>query len=315
MKTTTFIDFVYGKDYDLNTLATQGLGGTEATILRIAEGLKSKGHKVTHLTKKDHFAKLPLIPSDNFVVIRDFDLAIQLKKLAPTSKVYLWLHDLMDKRFAHYMPELGKAGVIILAVSEYHKHQIKDTAYHHSMQHFPRIKVVYNPIDDSLQKDETPIDKNKLIFFSSPHKGLNEAIELFKAALNFNKDFKLYISNPGYFPSDSTQHPSIHNLGILSHSDIISHVRSSLCVFYPNYVYPETFGLVLAEANAVGTPVLTHAIGAAREVLTNPNQLIDCRNRVTVLDTLMAWYKHRPDVSANNKFRLSEVLKTWEQLI
>ena len=37
---------------------------------------------------------------------------------------------------------------------------------------------------------------------------------------------------------------------------------------------PETFGLVFAESHAVGTPVLTHDCGAAREVLADPGQLL-----------------------------------------
>src|SRR5581483_2147599 len=45
-------------------------------------------------------------------------------------------------------------------------------------------------------------------------------------------------------------------------------------VFYPKFVLPETFGLVFAEASAVGTPVLTHDCGAAAEVLADPRQVL-----------------------------------------
>ncbi len=55
----------------------------------------------------------------------------------------------------------------------------------------------------------------------------------------------------------------------------MQHIRESLCVFYPQTQRCETFGLVYAESNAVGTPVLAHDFGAAREVLSSPDQLIN----------------------------------------
>jgi glycosyltransferase involved in cell wall biosynthesis len=60
----------------------------------------------------------------------------------------------------------------------------------------------------------------------------------------------------------------------LPHARILAEVRTALCVFYPNFVLPETFGLVLAEAQAVGTPVLTHDCGAVREILADPSQIL-----------------------------------------
>ena len=51
-------------------------------------------------------------------------------------------------------------------------------------------------------------------------------------------------------------------------------MRRALCTFHPNFLIPETFGLVYAESHALGTPVLTHDFGAAAEVVGDPRQLL-----------------------------------------
>ena len=48
----------------------------------------------------------------------------------------------------------------------------------------------------------------------------------------------------------------------------------ALCTFCPNFVLPETFGLVLAESLALGTPVLAYDCGAALEVVGDPRQVL-----------------------------------------
>jgi len=82
-----------------------------------------------------------------------------------------------------------------------------------------------------------------------------------------------------------------------------------------NRVFAETFGLVLAESNAVGTPVLTHPLGAAPEVLGTAEQLIDTTDVEAVIQRIMAWRDgQRPVVKANPAFYLSNVANEWLKL-
>jgi glycosyltransferase involved in cell wall biosynthesis len=182
---------------------------------------------------------------------------------------------------------------------------------------FPRVNYIYNPIDDGLLPfPNQQIDKNKLVFFSSPHKGLKHALPLFKnLRTHWNKDFKLYVANPGYLVEDWGQHEGVINLGPLSHQEALKHVRESLCVFYPNFIFPETFGLVIAEANAVGVPVLTHPRGAIPEVISGHWQMTDCRIPKQVIDKVMAWYKEPPRTEGRTDFRLTVVLERWKKVL
>lgn len=118
-------------------------------------------------------------------------------------------------------------------------------------------------------------------------------------------------------------------------------MQESLCTFYPNCVYPETFGLVLAESNAVETPVLTHCIGAAPEVFGDPRQFVQenfCilgnrlpakfasfEHRIDELFCALGAYRpyirrilswkdgDRPDVRLNEAFRMENVARCWRQ--
>jgi glycosyltransferase involved in cell wall biosynthesis len=125
-------------------------------------------------------------------------------------------------------------------------------------------------------------------------------------------ELRLYVANPGYRPDLKREVRGVVNLGALPHGEVIRHVRQSLCVFYPNTVFPETFGLVFAEANAVGTPVLTHDLGAAREVLGSAIQIADASDYRAFTRRVLAWREgKRPRVKTSEAFRLRSVAAQW----
>lgn len=324
-----FVDTVCPKAYDPHTLATEGMGGTEATVTRVAEGLgetqtvwvmqhkratTTMGKAVykplkNYILQKDYKAKA-------FIVLRHPAVAINLKKLHRDTPVFLWLHDVLDQSIAEYAHELGQLQVGIIVVSDWHKSNLVDKLkLATSVTKWPKIARVYNPIDDDLQPDNTVVDKNKLVFFSSPQKGLTYTLRMFGYLNRAVPETRLYIANPGYMQANLTLPEHVTDLGSLPHKEIIDHVRSSLCVFYPNFFYPETFGLVMAEANAVGTPVITHPIGAASEVLASPVQTMDVREVEPFLDRVVKWQTERPVVRGQDAFRLTNVLKSWYTLL
>lgn len=184
--------------------------------------------------------------------------------------------------------------------------------------------MLYNPIDDHLLPDNTPRDPQKLLFLSSPIKGLEEVLNHF-IALNerVKKPFHLYVADPGYkikghrFSTDTLKAmDNVIVLGALSHDKVIAHLRDSFCIFYPQQTFSETFGIIYAEANAVGTPVISHDIGSAKEVLGGGSQIININEPNRILKTLEDWQaRGAPVVSVNPAFRLSAVISAWEALL
>jgi glycosyltransferase involved in cell wall biosynthesis len=137
-----------------------------------------------------------------------------------------------------------------------------------------RTLTIYNPVDDALRPDGTALDPDKLVFFSSPNKGLDFALDAFGELRRAVPQLRLLIGNPGYKESDTARRPGVEFLGALPQALMHARVRGALCTFAPNFRIPETFGLVYAESHALGTPVLTHDCGAAAEIVGDPQQLL-----------------------------------------
>lgn len=315
-----FIDEICPKPYSLTT--NEGNGGTERCVIKIAEGLKAMGLPVTveqhnRTEAEDIYVPFGTTPRARFVVtLRSVESSKKARERFPDAKVYMWTHDLATAYMAQGVDTMAKNKIDVLCVSQFHKNQTVEVMKSAGYCGQYRTHVVYNPIDDALLPDNTTVDMNKLVFTASPHKGLKNALEIFGNLLSFAPEMRLYVTNPGYMPTGESLHPSIISLGTLPHKESIAHVRSALCLFYPNRVFPETFGLVMAEANAVGTPYLAHNFGAAAEVSDHPAQIVDARDPKKVIDRVLAWRNgERPIVRGRDEFRLSNVLKTWYKLL
>lgn len=324
-----FYDPSSPRGYDHESLLNESLGGTEGTVIRIAEKLGEKytvvvaeKKKTTSTTSKNvqyiPFSPFLLsMPWHAVIVLRNFDTVMRVRDALPNTPLWLWAHDLVETRFLTYVHLLKKKNIGVITVSEFHKKQWKDLRLIDPLiPEFPLIKVIYNPIDDNLKPDDTPVNKAKLLFPSAAWKGLDNTIRVFKNLKKIQSDFELVITNPSYHETKIITHNGVHYLGSQTHARNIQEMRSSLAVFQMNHEAPETFGLVFAEANAVGTPCLAHPFGAATEVLTNPDQLINTYDREAVIQKILDWrFKERPSVDIPDKFRLSQVIKEWEKLL
>lgn len=321
----SFLDVVAPKPYTGHTFRKQALGGTEGTVIKLSEALASRGHEITIVcpeTKADAVVEGVLysrnLPDTSQVVVtlRAPELVSVVSKALPNAKQVLWLHDNVNHTLNHHVPMLAKAGTTIVCVSDFHKHQ---TIEHIKVAHEGlSIRRIYNPVSDHLLPNDQSAnyDANKLVFFSSPHKGLDRTLEVFKCFKYWDalKDMKLYLANPGYYKDAAVDADNIINLSQLPNHEVLDHVRSAFTVFHLNSVFPETFGIVYAEAHAVGTPCLTHSLGAVRELLSS-NEIVDTKSNKAVIDTLIAWKKYgRPAVSLDPKFRMKAVVSEWERL-
>jgi len=214
-----------------------------------------------------------------------------------------------------------------------------------SLEGSVRTLTIYNPIDDTLVPDGTSFDPDKLVFFSSPNKGLKYTLDAFRELRRQIPGLRLVVGNPGYKVRRSVPLDGVEYLGPQPQARMHFEVRSALCTFFPNFVIPETFGLVLAESNALGTPVLTHDCGAAAEVLADAGQILPVRAgqrayerllthvppawrrgpaRVAAalglfdayVDRIRAWRSGgRPRVGPDPRFRLGAVVPEWRELL
>lgn len=321
------VDLSCNKDYSTRVLEEEPLGGTEATVVRVTDELIRQGHDVVvaqHTRLEDEgpyqtMAAFDKVKRPDIVISMRTAMAIPaLCEKFPDAKPIIWLHDLSGPWLLKQVPIMQKFGVTNVCVSNFHKTQVSEQF----MQVFDTTEIsnirntmACNPVVVPELPD-TEINRNKLVFFSSPHKGLDQVIKAFEALRQVNRNFELHIANPGYYDSKKVNVPNVINHGELSHDEVLKHVKEALCVFYPQNKFPETFGLVYAEANALGTPVLTPSLGAAREVLEpHHSQLIPDLSYQTIIKRVLRWYNgERPVTRLKPQFELENVIKQWENI-
>nr|WP_272911673.1 glycosyltransferase family 4 protein [Loktanella sp. M215] len=205
---------------------------------------------------------------------------------------------------------LTAARVALICVSRSHASALRTFLLNRPL---PFIDFIHNPIADDLTPDATAYDPNRLLFASSPHKGLAQVFAQFRTARDAIPSLTLAVADPGYLAWDTGPVPDgVTFLGALPHAALIAQMRRSLCLFYPQTTFAETFGLVMAEANAVGLPVLAHhGIGANAEVLGDTEQVVDGTDPDQIVARIRTWRSLRPKVAAQPHFRLAAVAKRW----
>lgn len=333
MKTVLFLDNTYPKAYQSDTLKNEAIGGTEASVIRIAKIL-SKNYQVYVAQKNRDLATkesktLKFIPKTDItkiqpniiIVLRKYKLLRKMAKLFPQAQLFLWLHTYKNTEYVFLRAKLSKNKFSIICNSDTHRkhtNQLINTSIFGKIfsLFFANINVEfgYNPIPRPEIKTYSK-DINKLIFFSSPNKGLKQVLDSFSKISKQLPQLKLYIANPGYKTEIFSPQEKTVVLGSLSHNEMMKHVCESLCVFYPQDTFAETFGLIYAEANANAVPVLAHNIGAAKEILDNNNQLIDVRNINEIINIIKHWQKNYPKIQYNEKFSDDNILEQWTNII
>lgn len=335
-----FLDATCPRPYDNAVLQATGLGGTEATVIRVATAL-SRRHRVTvhQHNRQEATVESPTLRFEPMATVRD-DLreadhvvfvtkAQGLGDLAPDvrGRLWLWLHNyLVDEIPFHWTDHL-RHRLGIVCVSRTHARHTRSRVARHladrvTFGRLGRAGIVhhYNPIDPSLvPRANVARDPHKLVFFSSPHKGLEQVLARFGEAHALRPELRLFVADPGYSKAPALEglgRPGIVRLGTLSQDALAQHVREACCVFYPQSKRAETFGLVYAESNAVGTPVLAHDFGSAREILSAANPPLDARSSNEVLARLSAWVDgDRPVVAPDSRFSIAAVTESWQRFL
>jgi len=341
-----FVDSKSSENYDFNYMESHSLGGTESTVLRVASAL-AREHQVyisqinrneryeeegiTYIHSSESLNQNDFIP-DIVVILRKYRLLKDYSRAFPDAKMFVWIHNFQNHDILGRRHWITRTNAQVVCVSKCHQEHINQILngtlswlFRLLTLQFNKIPLthIYNPIDSAFIQVEGSFDKNKLLFFSTPNKGLKEVLQHFKELLKRAPSYRLYIAGSteeqlnGYdLDSELLHSDSVTILGRIPKEEIIAQLRDAFCVFYPQSVHPETFGLIYIEANCVGTPVLAHPFGSTDEVIGNREQLVNGRNSEAVVEKILQWQRDgRPEVTCQNKFQLSKVVQKWKETL
>lgn len=333
MRQILFIDRLSPVPYTLESLQKKGAGASDSYLVYLAKALTeamsgqcqvwiahgARNHTETcptHPIQYVPFRDLNVPDTIDAVIIqRDPEMVPWVRQQFPNAQVALWMSDFAEKSHLVRMPRdiLARLDVPIIGLSEWHADNLR--SYFNAIGLPKRVDYIYYPIDVAPDP-YLAVDPNKLVFFSSPHKGLRTTLQAFLAVRQRLPHMRLYIGNPGYVDLDlSGFGDSIVQLGTLSRTEVLQHVQQALGVFHINTRYPETFGCIHAEANAVGTPVITLDIGANGEVIhPAAEQVLTDPTPQDIVDRVVAWRKgERPRVSCSPTFHPQHIAAQWMQ--
>ncbi|MCF6319960.1 MAG: hypothetical protein L3J83_11930, partial [Proteobacteria bacterium] len=190
IKTVLFIDNTYPKPYQVSTLDSQAIGGTESSVINTALIL-SKFYRVFVAQKfrtefcfesdslqfisKKHINKLA---PDFIVVLRKFPLLKGLKKKFPKAKLYLWLHTYKSPEYVFKRMGLAKTNTTLICNSDTHKKHTEKWLNTSLLGKFfslftrpANVQYCYNPVKNPVINCNKK-DINKRWVFSFPNKGL-----------------------------------------------------------------------------------------------------------------------------------------------
>lgn len=340
-----FIDAKCSENYDFKYMESHPLGGTESTVLRLVKEL-AKDHKVylSQINRTERYIENGVtfihhnvslsqkeFTPDIIIIIRKYKFLKTYSLIYPQAKLFVWVHNFSKYEILGRRHWMAKTNAKIICVSQTHENHINKILngtvswiFRLITFNFKKIYVtyIYNTIEHDFSAKTRKVNPNKLLFFSAPYKGLKETMIHFGELLKKSPNYKLYItadeiSQDAYnLDKELIDSNSVVFLGRISKNEIIDHLRESFCVFYPQHVFAETFGLVYVEANCAGTPVLTHDIGSAKEVLKNKEQIVDARNSKEVVKKILEWKeKGRPKVTCDDRFFITHTIKKWKNVL
>jgi len=183
-------------DWDEHTLKEKGHGGSETAAVEVARWIKQK-HPDRRVMVFNTRQKRDVMPSGvEYVPVQDLLPYVQNVEPAAhiawrhahkltLAKSFIWCHDLQCPG-AEKSENYSK----IMALSEFHKNYLMET------QGIPEDKIIlgFNGINpDDFPEGEIKKDPLKVIFSSSPDRGLVEAINVVKKAREVSGlDIKLH---------------------------------------------------------------------------------------------------------------------------
>lgn len=310
------VDNCTPRPYDGSSLSKEGLGGTEASVIRVLSGLERLGHDSAVIM---HCADNPAVFGSGLGALTDPDIVVHLrtsitvpayKEQFPRAGQAVWWHDLFTELNIADLSVLEQHKPLSVFVSRFAMYQ----AYRVLLAlggkgDYGRSVVIPNPVetyDFRRVWDGRPV----FLYASSPHKGLDDTVEMFRAAGIDGGE--LWVANPGYM--DAPKIDGIKYLGSLVHRALIEVVsRVAAVVNFGRHV-PETHGITFAEAARLSVPVIAHKQGALVEYMGR-GQLVDCSSQEEVTRALREAAVGKLPSGAVEMLTNEAILSRWEKLL
>lgn len=262
------------------------LSGGPTTLIRLSEALAALGHEVVVLTEEqDPPPSNPLyLPTSDFSKLGTFDVVVAvrgwLKLFLPiqAKKRVFWTGDSVtnpktygigDRRFIETVD-------LVLAKSHWHAQTLQEGSG------FPeeKLKVLRNGVHLPFFQKELPRSRKRLIYSSTPNRGLEYLIPIFRKIREKHSDAELHIFSS--FDRNSRQWPAVvsedsiigkarHEAGWFIHESVMQeqlaeeYLKGSLLV-YPSH-FLETCASTTFEAQAAGCPIVTSALASLPETV------------------------------------------------
>jgi glycosyltransferase involved in cell wall biosynthesis len=290
-------DPVAPHSYSKGSLNERPMGGTEATVIRVANGLDDLGHRTKITFSLEDWG-------DRLIILRDPNALAHVDRPA-----VLWMHDYLvaGDISPRHLDLINKKKPKVVAVSDWHKSNVEE---HLGIE----ATRIYNPCGPVPVRSKVP---NKFVYLGSPHKGLERTLEVFAEYRKLNPKATLYILNPGYCPSPNINTKWVKTLGPLKHLEAMRHLAEAQALLHFNDKCPETFGIVYAEAKAAGTTVCTYMHnGAAEEVLEWSGRFFDIHDSLN--DPAHISYgigNDEPHPHPDPRFDPDQIAQEWETLL
>jgi glycosyltransferase involved in cell wall biosynthesis len=277
--------------YDGSSLMNYYLGGTESSLIYLAEELAKNNHEVVIINgcpQDSEFKNVKYLPRTKYYGNQEWwksfdpDFIIALtgpyyteiwSRWCPKAKVMVWVHLFSGQPATAELAKPEKIGHIdmVVGVSDWHYEDLK---INHKLE---KVTYIKNAISDNFKNLFSSAEdlrnkkkKPKACYTSAPYRGLEilaHSIPLYTKKI----DFDIFSSMQLYQSEDSLDFENLYLYcqsfagvkyhGVLPQKDLAQELKSCSFFTYP-CIMEETFCLSLLEAMAAGCKPIVTNLGA-----------------------------------------------------
>jgi glycosyltransferase involved in cell wall biosynthesis len=275
--------------WDENIAKVRGVGGSETAAIEMARHLhRLSGKKVRVFNERQDTLEIDGVIYQPNAQVRDYfskcepkaNIAWRHSLKLTEAPTYLWCHDLATPGFE------GQDYDKLLCLSEFHKQYVK----HLYKIDDSKIRVIRNGIDPARFEglDTSKKNPNKIVFSSSPDRGLMRAVSVVEIARKTNPDLELHV----FYGFDNMEKMGLHQQvsqmkefiaarpfvklhGNTQQKELVKHFSDAKVWLYPTD-FLETYCITALEMLACRVRPVVRSWGALPYTLQNqPARIVD----------------------------------------